>query len=122
MNKIKYLTISVLAILHQVFTYLMDEHVFVVPASDNAADYVICKVCAVIASWFFFYMLWQLLVDRDGLFGTGKNTITRVFKAALPYLLIMIPVAVIKLRGGYLSNDETLIYENAVTLTHYTWF
>ena len=118
MNRIKYLTISVLAILHQVFTYLMDERVFVVPVSANPVDYVICKVCAFIASWFFFYALWQLTIDKN----RKDNTITRVIKAALPYLIIMIPVAVIKMRGGYLSNDETLIYENAVTLTHYTWF
>ncbi len=118
MKKIKYLTISVLAILHQVFTYIMDEGVFVVPPTDNAADYIICKVCAFIASWFFFYALWQVTIDKN----RKDNTITRVLKAALPYLIIMIPVAIIKLRGGYLSNDETLIYENAVTLTHYTWF
>ena len=70
-------------------------------------------------------MLWQLLADSGSLFrsrGTKSNTVTRVFRSALPYLVVMIPVCFIKLRSGYLSNDETLIYENAISLTHYTWF
>ena len=118
MKRTKYTVISILALLHQIITCILDQRLFQVPPSENITDYVICKFCAFIVSWFFFYMLWQLIIDKD----RKNNMITRVIISALPYLIIMIGISAIKLRGGYLSNDETLIYENAVTLTHYTWF
>lgn len=118
MNKAKYAIISVLALIHQAATYFMDQRIFTVPASANMTDYAICKICAFAVSWFFYLMLWQLIMDKN----RRENTITRIIVSALPYLIVILGVSAIKLRGGYLSNDETLIYENAVTLTHYTWF
>ena len=125
MNKIKYIIITILAVIHQTVTTIMDLSIFTVSPWANTVDYVTCKVCAFFASWAFFYMVWQVFVEKDGILRGNKdnrNTASRVVIKALPYLVIMIPVCIFKLRGGYLSNDETLIYENAVTLTHYTWF
>ena len=125
MKNIKFFVITILAVIHQAVTGIADLKIFTVPVSANPVDYVTCKISACIVSWAFFYMLWQLFIEKDGLIkgrqGT-RNTVSRVVMKALPYLLVMIPVCMFKLRGGYLSNDETLIYENAVTLTHYTWF
>ena len=118
MNRIKYAVITALSFIHQIWTYFADKRIFTVPPSENMTDYVICKICAFIAAWFFYYMLWQLIMDRN----RRDNTVTRVLLSALPYLLVIIVVSAVKLRGGYLSNDETLIFENAVSLTHYTWF
>lgn len=118
MNKAKYISVTALALLHQTITFFMDRSIFEVPALTNFTDYVICKLCAFIASWFIFLMLWQILIDKK----RKDHTITRVLICALVYLIVMIIVSAIKLRNGYLSNDETLIYQNAVTLTHYTWF
>ncbi|MCR5507532.1 MAG: hypothetical protein K6F34_02475 [Lachnospiraceae bacterium] len=118
MKAVRYLTVTILALIHQALTYTAGTGIFAAPASSNITDYVICKLTAFGASWFFFLMLWDILIGKD-----RKNAVpSRIIKAALPYLAIMIPVVIIKLRSGYLSNDETLIYENAVTLTHYTWF
>ena len=125
MNKIKYFSVTVLALIHQTVSFYAGKRLFTAQPSDNISDYTICKILAFVATWFLYYMLWQLLADRNGLFsgpGQKNNTVTRVFRSALPYLIIMIPVCFIKLRGGYLSNDETLIYENAISLTHYIWF
>ena len=125
MNKIKYPIISVLALIHQLLSFFAGKHIFTAVPSDNPGDYIICKILAFIVTWFLYLMLWQLLADSGSLFrsrGTKSNTVTRVFRSALPYLVVMIPVCFIKLRSGYLSNDETLIYENAISLTHYTWF
>ena len=118
MNRIKYAAVTILAIVYQTITYFADRQIFTVPPSANITDYVICKAAAFIASWFFFLMLWKVIIDKD----RRSNTITRILLSALPYLIVIIAVSAIKLRGGYLSNDETLIYENAVSLTHYTWF
>jgi hypothetical protein len=127
MNKIKYPVITVLALVHQALSLHAEKKIFTAVPADNISDYTICRILAFIAVWFLYFMLWQLLIDKGGLFRTAgnsrkANTVTRVFKSALPYLIIMIPVCFIKLRGGYLSNDETLIYENAISLTHYIWF
>ena len=125
MNKSKYYIISILAVIHQIATYFADRRIFTVPPSANMTDYAICKICALISSWFFFYMLWQLFIEKDSLIRgkkNNRNTISRVVISALPYLIVIAAVTAIKLRGGYLSNDETLIYENAISLTHYIWF
>ncbi|MCR5234053.1 MAG: hypothetical protein K6E53_09115 [Lachnospiraceae bacterium] len=118
MNKIKYPVITALAVIHQVITHHLCKSIFTVPPSENTGDYVICTICAFVICWFFYHALWQVIIDKN----RSSNTITRVIKKALPYLIVMIAVSAVKLRGGYLSNDETLIYENAVSLTHYTWF
>lgn len=125
MNTIKLAIITVLTVIHQTVTTIMDFGIFTVSPWANTVDYVTCKICAFIVSWAFFYMLWQLFIEKDGIIRgqkNNRNTASRVVLKALPYLVVMIPVCIVKLRGGYLSNDETLIYENAVTLTHYTWF
>ena len=125
MNIIKYAIISVLALIHQILSFFAGKRIFTAAPSDNSGDYIICRLLAFIVTWFLYLMLWQLLVDNGSLFRsewTKGNTVTRVFRSALPYLVVMIPVCLIKLRSGYLSNDETLIYENAISLTHYTWF
>ncbi len=80
-----------------------------------------CKIIAFFVLFAFYYAVFTLIF-----YFTGKDKkrpyLLDVCIWALPYLFIMICISFIKLRGGYLSNDENLIYENAVSLTHYTWF
>ncbi|MCR5421759.1 MAG: hypothetical protein K6E98_12240 [Lachnospiraceae bacterium] len=125
MNKIKYISVSALSILHQTITHFTGNNIFTAEPSSNIIDYTICKICALIASWLIYYLLWQLFIDKNGIIREKNrqyNLVSRICIAALPYLFVMIFVCAFKLRGGYLSNDEYLIYENAVNLTHYTWF
>ena len=117
-NKGKYIIASALALVHQIVTYFMDKSVFATSPSDNLTDYVICKLCALIAVWFVYGAIYDIITDKN----RSRLKIVRIIKAAAPYLIILLGISFIKLRGGYLSNDETLIYDNAISLTHYTGF
>ena len=147
-----YIGIPVLAAAHLAVTFFTDQRVFAVPASENLTDYIICKGIAFAVLLAFYYGLYLLLFSGSGTKApvTGQiepassqaapgasadrtaglsdreqeraETLKEVLLCAAPYLVVVALVAFFKLRQGYLSNDELLIYQNAVTLTHYTWF
>lgn len=117
-GKKPYILVAVIALLHLLITFFTDQRVFLVPVTDNLPDYILCKVLAYAVLYAFYYGLFLLFFDK-----TAKGEAFReLLKCAMPYLVVIIVIAAFKLRDGYISNDETLIYQNAVTLEHYIWF
>lgn len=113
----KMLLLLCLSLIHWLFTFFTDSLVFRVPISSNPLDYIICKLIVLFILFFFYKTLLHLLSpDRK------HHTIYSICKAALPYLIPMAAVLIFKLPQGFLSNDETIIYDAAIHLEHYTWF
>ena len=110
--KKQYLGVGALALAHLAVTFATDRYVFTVPATENLTDYIICKGIVFAILLAFYYGLYLVIF-------AGK---TEILFSALPYLAVIAAVCFFKLRQGFLSNDEFLIYQNAVSLTHYTWF
>lgn len=112
------LPVAGLSLLHLVITFFTDRLAFLVLPSAGLADYVICKLLTYVVLFFFYLGLYQIFIDKN----RRENAIFQIVKCALPYLLVLAVILIIKLPSGYLSNDETLIYDAAVSLEHYTWF
>lgn len=112
------LPIAGISLLHLIITCFTDRLVFLVLPTAGHADYVICKLLTYIVLFFFYLALYQIFIDKN----RKENAIYQIIKCALPYLLVLAVILIIKLPSGYLSNDETLIYDAAVSLEHYTWF
>lgn len=115
----------VLSILHLCVTFITDPHIFTAPINSNPSDYILCKILAFAALYFFYYGLYLLVFK--GILPAAKSsgevsTFYNIVMTALPYLIVILAVCFIKLPGGYLSNDETQIAEGALSLQHYTWF
>ena len=106
---------ATLALVHWVISFRTDPLIFETTISDHLTDYTICKILALLALFSVYYMI-VLLFTPQG------EKLRRICLRALPYLVVMIAVAVIKLPQGYLTNDETLIASSALNLEHYTWF
>ncbi|MCR5687554.1 MAG: hypothetical protein K6G58_05995 [Lachnospiraceae bacterium] len=79
------------------------------------ADYCICRFIAYLASFALLYAIASAVTHPEG-FAAG------VIKSALLYLPVLLAVVAVKLPGGYLTNDEYSIYNDAVNLIHDTWF
>ena len=107
---------SILSIIHLCITFITDPIIFKVSWTANKPDYIVCKILALVVLFFFYYGLYLLI------FKGKESDFRQIVLTALPYLAIILAVCIIKLPQGYLSNDETLIVENALSLTHYTWF
>lgn len=60
--------------------------------------------------------------DNASAFDKSADKCRKIFLCALPYLIVIAAVAFVKIPQGYLTNDENVIFNNAVTLTHDTWF
>lgn len=98
----------ILAVLHTLISFFTDRTEFTF-ASENAwGNYIPCKILMFV----FLYMFWHLLLtcDRD------------ILKYSAIYLIPITAVLIFKLPQGFLSNDERLIFEQAVQLADYTWF
>ncbi len=118
---------SVLALIHLMITFATDRSIFTVSPSVNMTDYVICKVLAYVLLAALYYGIYQFVAK--GVLprlrheeGVEPCTFYQVVMAALPYLVVMAVIAVVKLPQGYLSNDEALIADGALRLAHDTWF
>ena len=108
MNKIKY---TAAALIHWLLTFYTDSFVFERNGETNEFNYIACKIILLILLFF----VWKRIFEhsRDDL---------QVLKFAGLYLIPLIIVMYFKLPQGFLSNDESLIYEEAVHLKDYTWF
>ena len=134
----QYIVTAAVSALHLALTFWTDKRIFEASPSDNPVDYYICKAIAFMALFAFYNGIFLILFrhGKEGgslvyknasgsVISDGREIGARLMeglKCAAPYLIVIIPVCAFKLRGGYLSNDETLILQNALTLTHYTWF
>ncbi len=112
------LPVAGISLLHLAITFFTDRLIFLVPPSAGLADYLICKLLTYTVLFFLYLSLYRILIDKN----RRENTIFQIIKCAMPYLLVLAVILLIKLPSGYLSNDETLIYDAAVSLEHYTWF
>lgn len=112
------LPVAGISLLHLAVTFFTDRLVFLVPPSAGLADYLICKLLVLVVLFFFYLGLYQILIEKK----REESAIFQIVTCALPYLLVLAVILIIKLPSGYLSNDETLIYDAAVSLEHYTWF
>ena len=116
-----YIITAIIAAIHTLITFISDKKIFMFPDSASEhynlaiTDYCICKILA-------FITLFALYTFIAKVITSGKDAPGRIFMCALPYLIVIIGVAVIKLPAGFLTNDENVIYQNAITLTHDTWF
>ncbi len=135
----KIVLVIAFTLIHFAVTFFTDKMIFTVAPEENLADYVICKAITLCVLFAFYYGLYLIIFNRgaSGRAGSGSEALEAkppfgkmsrgerlrgVLKCAAPYVVVMALVAVFKLRSGYLSNDETLICQNALSLTHYTWF
>ena len=103
------------AVIHWVITFFTDRLIFLSDEGSDLLNYGACKVILLPV----LFLLWKAVVkaalERD------KDTLG-VLKYAGIYLIPIIFVMAVKLPQGYLSNDENLIFEEAVRLKDYTWF
>lgn len=112
------LPICGIALIHWLITFFTDKSIFVVSPTVNLSDYIICKVLLYVILFFFYRTLYRILFTKD------KNNLPEysILRYSLVYLLPVLAILVIKLPQGFLSNDESLIFESAINLQHYTWF
>lgn len=81
-------------------------------------DYCICACLALLVTAFVIYGVYLLIRKREG----KGRPLFEVIKCALIYLPVMLAALAIKLPGGFLTNDEYSIYNDAIHLIHDTWF
>ena len=103
------------SVIHWGITFLTDRLVFISDESSNVLNYIACKVILLPM----LFLLWKAVVKA--VCEHDKETL-KILKFAGIYLIPMIAVMAFKLPEGYLSNDESLIFEEAVRLKDYTWF
>ena len=115
--------VGVIALIHTLLTFISDKGIFIFPASDASGypaavfDYVVCKVLCLLLLYVIYSYIWDMAMP-----GRSQTLAWKITMSALPYLIVIVAVAAIKLPQGYLSNDEYSIYNDAVNLTHGTWF
>ena len=117
------IVVGIIAVIHTCLSFITDKNIFVFPdkasSGYNAAvfDYVVCKLLT-LAALFAIYSIIYSIIRKD----RADHTPYQIAVSALPYIIVLLAVAAIKLPQGYLSNDEYAIYNDAVNLTHSTWF
>ena len=99
------------ALAHWALTFFTDRLVFNFTEDSNIANYVCCKAVLL----FLLLILWKIITEHS------RETI-EILKYAGIYFIPLIFVLMFKLPQGFLSNDERLIFEEAVKLADYTWF
>ena len=99
------------AVIHWILTFFTDRLIFTWTDDSNIFNYIGCK--AVLLA--ILILVWKAVLEHK------KNTVD-ILKFAGIYLIPLIFVVMVKLPQGYLSNDENLIFEEARTLSDYTWF
>lgn len=99
------------AVIHWCITFFTDRLIFIWDDKSNAFNYAACKVILLPL----LFLIWKAVLEHK------KETLD-ILKYAGIYLIPLIFVMAVKLPQGYLSNDESLIFEEAVRLSDYTWF
>lgn len=125
-NKIKKHNIVILfiTIIHLLVTFYTDKMIFTFPEKNTSAykffllDYPVCKIITFFTLFAIYQFVYKVFIDKNK---TG-NKIYQIAICAVPYLLIMLLITAVKIRGGYVTNDEYSILEMAKRLEHNTWF
>ena len=92
-----------------------DSRTFTVPVMSMAHNYIPCKLLMFVSVAFFARFIITAVTDRDAF-------ARQVLKYAVIYFIPIIAVLIYKIPEGFLSNDESLIFEQASLLADYTWF
>lgn len=119
-KSIKKSTLVILAVtfVHWLITFFTDRLVFTVQPMSEPFQYTICKALFFGLLYLIYRTLYRIFFAPDRKSTVEYNTA----KYALWYLIPIALVLVIKLPQGFLSNDETLIFQEASKLASYTWF
>ena len=96
-------------------SFFYDRVTFKVSPLSMAHNYIPCKILMFAALYIAVSFLIKAVCDRESLH-------RQILKYALIYFIPMILVLIYKLPEGFLSNDESLIFEQASKLADYTWF
>ncbi len=99
------------ALVHWLLTFLTDSFVFERNEETNEFNYIACKIILFILLFF----VWKKVFEHT-------EDDLQILKYAAIYLIPLVIVMFFKLPQGFLSNDESLIYEEAIHLKDYTWF
>ncbi len=92
-----------------------DRLTFTVSPLSMAHNYIPCKVLMFAA--IFLAASFVIKALRD-----SASSERQILKYACIYFIPMILVLIYKLPEGFLSNDESLIFSEALALSDYTWF
>lgn len=113
------------AIIHTAITFGTDAFIFDRIDMGNPAyvlkvtDYFTGKLIVFAALLAFYSFIFRLIKNRQD---KRISDDWRILHAGLCYLPVIAVVAALKLPQGFLTNDETAIFNNAITFTHDTWF
>lgn len=119
-----YSIITIIALVHMGLTFISDIFVFKFPVKESNAykhfliDYPVCKILTFLFLFAFYTFIYKVFIDKE----KEKNTLYIIAKCGFPYLILMVLITAVKLRGGYVTNDEYAILEMAKGLEHNTWF
>ena len=89
-------------------SFFTDRLIFTADPLSQPQNYIPCKILMFIV----LYMFWRFIFSKP----------LSVLKYAGLYLIPIIGVLIFKLPQGFLSNDEHLIFEQALKHADYTWF
>ena len=92
-----------------------DSRTFTIPVMSMAHNYIPCKLLMFVSVAFFARFIITAVTDRDAF-------ARQVLNYAVIYFIPIIAVLIYKIPEGFLSNDESLIFEQASLLADYTWF
>ena len=115
---------AVIALLALSATFVTDKRMFVFPEATDArydlavTDYTICKIIAFLVLFTLLRFIFTIALSK----GEKRQDLLEVLKCAAFYLPVILACLVIKLPGGYVTNDEYSILSDATSLTHDTWF
>ncbi len=106
---------TAIAVLWTTASLFYDRATFAVAPMSMAHNYIPCKILMFAAVFFMASFIIKAVTDR-------ASFEWQVLKYALIYFIPIIAVLAFKLPEGFLSNDESLIFEQASSLADYTWF
>ncbi len=99
------------SLIHWFITFFTDRFVFTVAPMTEPLNYIPCKAILFIM----LFIVWRAIIRHT------PDTMS-ILKYAGIYFIPIIAVLIFKLPEGFLSNDETLIFQEASNLASYTWF
>lgn len=122
-NKVN-IIIGIISLIHWLVTFFTDRLMFTFPDKNGSAykffilDYPVCKLLTLFVLIFAYRFIYDVFICKN----KEEKKLYQIAKCAFPYFLIMLLITVVKIRNGYVTNDEYAIYDMAINLEHNTWF
>ncbi|MBO6113140.1 MAG: hypothetical protein J6P45_08855 [Lachnospiraceae bacterium] len=98
----------IIALVHTCLSFFTDRLVFTVSPLDSLHNYIPCKLLMLL----FLYLFWRFIISGD----------RQILKYSAIYMIPVTAVLAFKLPQGFLTNDETQIFQMASQLADYKWF